>query len=76
LATHTTQLNQTLDKLFQFTYERAKCGEMPALAYRSKLQKQIGFLDYCFEVVLDKTEAECEFISGLDIISVLWKEPL
>jgi hypothetical protein len=49
---------------------------MPALAYRSKLQKQIGFLDYCFEVVLDKTEAECEFISGLDIISVLWKEPL
>lgn len=76
MATHTTELNKTLDKLFAFTYDRAKCGEMPALAYRSKLQKQVGFLDYCFEVVLDKTEAESEFICGLDIIRVLWKEPL
>lgn len=73
MATHTTELNKVLDKLFEFTYQRAKCGDMPAFAHRSKLQKQVGFLEYCFEQILDN---ESEFISGLDVITVLWKEPL
>lgn len=75
MATHTTELNKTLDKIFKFTYDKAQCGGLPALAYKSKLQKQIGFLDYCFEVILDQS-VDSEFISGLDIITVLWKEPL
>lgn len=39
MASHTIDLNKVLDKLFAFCYERAKCSDMPALAYRSKLLK-------------------------------------